>query len=523
MKISTVSQMRDMDQTAIAKYNIPDGILMENAGLAAYRVLSSVVDLAQQETVVFCGSGNNGGDGLVVARLIYSAGGNVQIVLLSDSSKFAAASAVNYKAAEALGIPIVSVGDISDLDDFLENVDVVVDAILGTGLQREVTGDYADVIDAINRSYAVVMSIDIPSGVQGDTGQALGVAIQADCTVTFGLPKLGNLLLPGWDLGGALAVSHISFPPGLYNGDHLQAAVNTPLPLPKRVIDGHKGTFGQALFVAGAADYYGAPSLASMSFLKAGGGYSRLATPRSAVPTLAAMAPEVVFVPQAETDSGSLAENSCSDIVDLANKLDITIVGPGLSREPETMRLVLEVVPEIETPLLIDGDGISAVCEDRDVVRKRKAPTVLTPHLGEMSRLTGKSIADLKSDHVVALRELCTDLNAVVVMKGAHTLIGYPDGRVYINLTGNPGMGTAGSGDVLTGTIAALYGQGMSFGDAVRMGVFVHGLAGDLAAEVHGEDGMTATDILGELPAAVKALRENYHDVVERYEIPVVS
>ena len=183
----------------------------------------------------------------------------------------------------------------------------MVDAILGTGLQREVAGQYADVIHAINRSGAVVVSIDIPSGVQGDTGQVLGVAVHADCTVTFGLQKLGNLLLPGWELGGALAVSHISFPPILYNGDEFKVAVNSPLALPQRVVDGHKGTFGQALFVAGAADYYGAPSMASMSFLKAGGGYSRLATPRSAVPTLAAMAPEVVFVPQAETETGSLA------------------------------------------------------------------------------------------------------------------------------------------------------------------------------------------------------------------------
>lgn len=523
MKVSTVSEMREMDRTAIEQYGIPDEILMENAGLAAYRLLASVVDPATVKTVVVCGGGNNGGDGLVVARHIYSGGGHVQIVLMSDPGKYSGASAMNYRVVEALGIPVLSADEIDDFDEYLGGADVVVDAMLGTGLQREVGGRYADMVAAINNSAALVLSIDIPSGVQGDTGQVLGCAVQADYTATFGLPKLGNLLLPGWTLGGELAVSHISFPPALYERDELLAAVNTPLPLPERAVDGHKGTFGQALFVAGAANYYGAPALSSLSFLKAGGGYSRLATPKSAVPTLATTAPEVVFIPQDETDAGSLAESSGDDIIKLANKLDFTIIGPGLSLQPESARLIRRVVAEVETPLLIDGDAITSVCEDLDVVRSRTAPTVLTPHLGEMSRLTGKSVAELAEDSVAALRALCSDLNAVVVMKGAHTLIGYPDGNVFVNMTGNPGMGTAGSGDVLTGTIAAMFGQGLSFDDAVRMGVYVHGLAGDLAAQRHGEDGMTATDVLGELPAAVRMLREEMDELLARYEISVIG
>jgi len=245
-----------------------------------------------------------------------------------------------------------------------------------------------------------------------------------------------------------------------------------------------------------------------MSHLKAGGGYSRLAAPAGVVPTLAAHGCEIVFLPQAETEIGSIAASNLDSLLALADQMDFVVIGPGISLYPETQQLVRELVARIEKPVLIDGDGISAIQHELDCVRRRTMSTVLTPHMGEMARISNVSIADIQNDRVAILREVSQNLSATIVMKGAHTLIGQADGRIFINMTGNSGMGTAGSGDVLTGTISALSGLGLPFDAAVRTGVFVHGLAGDQAAAEIGRDGMTATDILRYLPAAMRLLRD---------------
>ena len=363
-----------------------------------------------------------------------------------------------------------------------------------------------------------MFSIDIPSGVDGETGKVMGTAVKADVTVTFGLPKIGNMLFPGYDLGGKLYVSHISFPPVIYDADTLKVEINPPIELPPRDKDGHKGSFGQALFIAGAAGYYGAPYFCALSFLKAGGGYSRLAAPRSIVPFIGGKGSEIVFVPQAETDSGSIALENKWALLDLSAGMDMVILGPGLSLEKETQQLVRELTAAIDKPLLVDGDGITAVYQDPRVIKERKAETILTPHLGEMSRLTGMSVREIDANKIDVLQRTAAELNATIVLKGAHSLIGYPDESVAINMSGNPGMATAGSGDVLTGTIAAMFGLGLSVRDSVRKGVFMHGLAGDLAAEDKGEDGITAQDILDYLPLAVKMDREGLNEQLkERY------
>ncbi|MFN2203792.1 MAG: NAD(P)H-hydrate dehydratase [Caldilineaceae bacterium] len=509
MKVSTVSEMRAMDQTAIVSYGIAEEVLMENAGLAAFRVLTTKTGLNGKRTAVVCGGGNNGGDGLVVARHVASSGADVIVLLLSDPERTSGAARRNYEMVCNLGIAVQRVSTAEELAEAIGTADIVVDAMLGTGIERTVEGLYAEAIALINGGNARVLCVDIPSGINGDTGQVMGTAVQADWTATFGLPKAGNLLMPGAMYGGELYVSHISFPPALYASEDLHIEINVPKPLPPRDTDGNKSTFGQALFVAGAASYYGAPYLASMSFLKAGGGYSRLAAPTSVVPVIAAEGHEIVFVPQQETASGSIALENLAALLKLTERMDFVVVGPGLSLDEETQRLVREIVRGAEKPLLIDGDGLSAVMVEPDCVRDRTAPTVITPHLGEMSRLTGQSVAELEDDRVKAVRALSNDYRATVVMKGAHTLVCQPDGRIAINLTGNSGMATAGSGDVLTGAIAAMFGLGLPFDDAVRNGVFVHGLAGDLATEDIGADGMSAVDVLLHVPAAVRMLREH--------------
>jgi len=504
MKIATVAQMRAMDQSAIEDFGIPETILMENAGLAAYRVLRDRFPLVGRRILVLCGSGNNGGDGLVVARKILSDGGQPQVLLLGDPTRYRGASAVNWEIIQRLGIEVISYSTTAIVEDLLSACDLIVDGILGTGLSKPVKGHYAEVIERVNASDRPVISLDIPSGIHGDTGQVMGTAVHADLTVAFGLPKIGNILYPGYQYGGTLVISHIAFPPELTRAAHLTVALNHPARIPDRSPWGHKGTFGDTLFIAGAAGYFGAPYLAGMAFLKAGGGYARLAAPAAIVPTLAARGPEIVFLPQAETDTGSLALGNHDQLVAAARSRDMVVIGPGLSLNEETARLVRGLAETLTVPLLIDGDGLAAICQSPDILRNRSADTVLTPHPGEMTRLTGLSLEALQNDPVGILQKTAAQFQAIIVLKGAHSLIGFPDQRVVVNMTGNHAMATAGSGDVLTGAIAAMVGSGLPLDMAVCKGMALHGTAGDIAAEIIGADGVTASDILAYLPEAVR-------------------
>ena len=516
MKISNVSEMRGLDSTAIEKFGIKDELLMENAGQALYFIMLREFGIKSRKFVVFCGLGNNGGDGFVVARKIHSNGGDVKVFILGDRTKYKGTAKLNLDIISRFPIQIEEIESMESVRMDVLHSDAVVDAIFGTGLARDVEGLYADVIGLVNESGKTVFSVDIPSGVNGDTGKIMGTAIKADYTVTFGLPKIGNMLFPGNDLCGQLYVTHISFPPSMYNADSIKVEINEPPALPQRDKNAHKGDLGEALFIAGASIYFGAPYFAALSFLKAGGGYSRLAAPESMVPFIAAKGNEIVFVPQQETGAASISILNKDALLDLSDKMDMVVLGPGLSLDEETQQLTRELTSRIGKPLLIDGDGITALCKDLDIIKHRKAETILTPHLGEMSRITGVSVREIDNNKIDILKRTAGELNAIIVLKGAHSLIGYPDQRIFINLTGNAGMATAGSGDVLTGTIAAMFGLGLSIPDAVRKGVFIHGFSGDLAAELEGQDGITAQDILDYLPLAVsmdrKGLDQEYAD-----------
>jgi ADP-dependent NAD(P)H-hydrate dehydratase / NAD(P)H-hydrate epimerase len=516
MKISTVEQMRELDRTAIEKYGIPDLMLMENAGLAVYEVIRREVGLAGRRFTVVCGGGNNGGDGFVAARKLFSEGAAVEVVFFGSPEKLKSSAKTNYDICRAVGVPVDTSRDFERCKKLFRDADAVVDGLFGTGLVRNIEGGYADLVRLINGSGKPVFSIDIPSGVGGDTGKVMGTAVQADFTVTFGLPKLGNILYPGASYCGELYVSHISFPPEHYFQDRIAQAVNTPVPLPERDPEGHKGSFGRTLFVAGASSYYGAPLLCARAFLKAGGGYSRLAAPASIIPTLAGHTPEIVFHPVKETGKGSIALENEKTILDIirgsagAKGADFLVIGPGLGTEEESAALVRKLLQSADLPLLIDGDGLRAVSGSRQALTKRKAPTVLTPHPGEMAGLLEITAKEVLGDPLAAVRRAAEEYQAITVLKGARSCIAEPGGKVWINVTGNAGMGTAGSGDVLSGTIPAMYGLGLPVPEAVRAGVLIHGSAGDIAADVHGEDGMTAETICDTLPAAVSKYRREY-------------
>ncbi len=524
MRISTVEQMRNLDKRATEKYGIEGKLLMENAAHAVYFTILKVIgNVEGKNFVTFAGSGNNGGDAIAVSRKLYSNGANVKIYLMGDPAKYKGHARMNYEIAEKIGIPIEQfMGDNALVRASMDIADAIIDGILGTGTSRNVEGKYAEAIKIINESGKTVFSVDIPSGIDGNTGKVMGIAVKADYTVTFGLPKIGNILYPGYEYCGKLYVSHISFPPKNYEDEEIKIMINEPVKLPSRRKDGHKGTFGDVLFIAGARKYYGAPYFSSLSFLKAGGGYSRLASPKSVVPFIGAGGREIVFHPMPETEDGSISYMAKEEILEIVKNVDFVVIGPGTSLNEETQKLILDLIPQIEKPILIDGDGLTALSKNVDVLNERNAETVITPHPGEMSSLTNKKIKEILDDRIAFARNFAVNYNTIVVLKGAHTQIAMPDGRVYINLSGNSGMATAGSGDVLTGTIAAMYGLGLKFEDAVRMGVFIHGFSGDFAAERKGEDGITAMDVLNFLPEAMKKARENLEEVWKRYRVEVI-
>ncbi len=518
MKISNVSEMRELDRTASAEFGIKEELLMENAGYAVFDVLLNGFGIKDKKFIVFCGIGNNGGDGFVIARKIHSNGGEVKVFILGDPKKFKGVAKMNLDIVSLLPMEVRELDSVEAVKTDVMHSDVIVDAIFGTGLTRNVEGLYADVIGLINESGKKVISVDIPSGVAGDTGKIMGAAIKATCTVSFGLPKIGNMLFPGYELCGNLYVTHISFPPSMYETDSMKVEINLPPQIPPREKDGHKGDFGDVLFIAGASTYFGAPYFAALSFMKAGGGYSRLAAPISMTPFIANKGSELVFVPQKETASGSISLDNRGALLELSEAMDMVVIGPGLSLDEETQQLTRDLAREISKPLLIDGDGITALCKDLRIIKERQYPTILTPHLGEMSRITKLDVRRIEDNKIDTLQRTAKELGGIIVLKGAHSLIAYPDERVLMNMTGNPGMATAGSGDVLTGTIAAMFGLGLSIDEAVAKGVFIHGFSGDLAAEYMGEDGMTAQDILDYLPLAMKMEREGLNEgPVERY------
>lgn len=521
-KVCSVEEMRRIDEES-ARRGVDHDLLMEDAGTAVYTVIAREVGVRGKKFTVIAGTGNNGGDALVAARRLHAAGGLVEAFVVGDPERFREPAKRMYRAALASGVRIRVIRgeeDLGELAKSLAECDVVVVGLIGIGLRGEVSGVYRKVIELVNSSGKFVVSVDIPSGVDGNNGLVRGAAIKSNVTVTFGLPKYGNILYPGYYYCGKLYVSRLSYPPELLDSNDIRVELNAPVKLPERVKWGHKGTFGKLLAIVGSRYYYGAPYYTSYSFLKAGGGYSRLAAPKSIIPVLAARCSEVVYHPMEETSEGSLALSNYDKILSIISDfgVDVVVLGPGVSLNEETQELIRMLAEHVDKPVIIDGDGLTAVSKNVDLLKKRKAPTVLTPHPVEFSRLTGIDVKTVAEDPIGYVSKAAKELNSYLVYKGAHSLVAYPDGRVYVNMTGNPGMAKAGMGDVLNGTIAAMYGIGLrDIGLATRMGVLVHGFAGDLAARDLGEDGVTPEVVMEYLPRALKVLREKPELIIEEY------
>lgn len=517
MKVCTVRETQEVHRRATEELGLTETILLENAGHAAFHVLRRELGESCKRVVILCGGGALEGVGFVLARHLHAAGTQVKVLTRSAPRRIRGAASVALEVASRCGIPVDACPDPQMLREAMAGCCVLVDALTGLDGASDLSGWDAKMIAVIRDASCPILSLGIASGVCGDTGQVQDIAVQADATVSFGVLTRGHVLPPGASLCGRLYLAPLAYPPRLQSPPEVDVALSEIAPLPARSPHGHKGSFGDTLFIAGAAGYLGAPSFAAMASLRSGAGYARLACPRSVVPTLASLAPEVVFLPQQETEAGSLARVNLPDLLSLARDVDFVVVGPGLSLHPETQETVQHLVREVSRPLLIDGDGITAIAQRPDLVRQRSAPTVLTPHPGEMSRLLGVPTREVLADPIAAAVQGARDLEADIVLKGYHSVVARQDGHASINMTGNDGMGTAGSGDVLTGTIAAMSGLGLAFHEAVVAGVYLHGLAGDYARESVGADGMTARDILQQLPKAMNAYRKNRGDVISRH------
>jgi len=510
------TRMQSLDRHTIEKLGVPGEVLMESAGRAVVDALlarfgSLFAGDARGEVCVVCGGGNNGGDGFVIARHLHLLGIPVRVALLADSGRLSGDAAANLERLRSVGVPIEG-GDWAP-----PALGVMVDAIFGTGLARDVEGGLADAIERINQSahaHLKVVAVDLPSGLESETGQVLGVAVAADLTVTISLPKLALALEPGRSLAGEVLVARIGIADTLpsdrgVGAARLWSATGAARQLPDRPRAGHKGSFGHVLVVAGSEGKTGAAALAALGAGRAGAGLITVACPQSLNDILEVKCTEAMTVPVPESAARAHTIDALDVIVQLAAERDVVALGPGIGQQDETVALVREVVSRIEQPMVIDADGLNALSDDLMRLRDRVAPTVLTPHPGEAARLLGRSAAELNRDRVGAARELAERCGAVVLLKGAATVVADPAGCVYVNPTGGPALAAGGSGDVLTGVVAALLGQGVDPLEAAALAAWLHGAAADRLAERCGPAGVLATDLANELPAAADALRSN--------------
>ncbi|MEO0140168.1 MAG: NAD(P)H-hydrate dehydratase [candidate division WOR-3 bacterium] len=511
--ILSPEEMRAMDDFTIKNLGVPDAVLMESAGRGCFSALAEAFgDLYGASVVVVAGKGNNGGDGFVIARYAHFAGARVRVFLLGKRSELKGSPKIYAGVLEKLGIEIEEISARSKaVAAALAGADVVVDAIFGTGFSGRAEGLYAWAIEAINETGGFVLSVDIPSGVDGATGMVLGPAVVADITATMAYPKLGHILYPGRLFAGEIFVVDIGIPPELEPSAKRWVPEHDDVSeiIPVRLGPENKSSFGRLGIVAGSWQYSGAAILAGLGALRAGVGIAYLCVPESLKPHLIGRVAEAILVGMPEKE-GHLAPGGTRILKEL--RPDALVLGPGLGRTAETKNAIREIIAEIDVPAIVDADGLWAIAEVLDsIMKKRRSPLVLTPHPGEMALFTGGNPSEIDQNRLSVAEDFVKERkNLVLVLKGAPTIIATHD-ITYLNPTGNPGMATGGSGDVLSGMIGSLLAQGASAEDAAIAGVYLHGLAGDLASSSLSEASALPSDVVDYIPYAMK-------EVLGRYE-----
>ncbi|MBO4852963.1 MAG: NAD(P)H-hydrate dehydratase [Schwartzia sp.] len=508
MRIALAEEMRRIDKMAAEVYGIDELLLMENAGRAAADALTGLLgEIADRTVCVLAGSGNNGGDAYAAARHLWSRGARIAIYSVGNAEHMKPATKKNLEICQKLGIPvrpITAERDWEKLRIYLRLADGVLDGILGTGVKGPLRGPEERLIQLVNEEAHHVVAIDVPSGIDADTGTMHGAAIMAETTATFGLPKAGLFFCPGAACAGRIVVDSISLPQALVDDksilqEYLDDWAARSL-LPARTSDAHKGSCGRVLVVAGSRGMTGAAVMASTAALKAGAGIVTLAAAEGVADVLAEKTTEVMTSPLPEVRRGILGEAATEALFALLPKYDTVLIGPGLGRAPETGALVRRFVSRVQTPLILDADALYAFCNHTEELSKLGNPLIMTPHLGEMAELLDIKIDQLRENLVAHARKAAADWNAILVMKSECTIVAFPDGRVFFTSKGNPSMATAGAGDVLAGAIAGLAKEAGPQAAAL-LGVYLHGFAGDLAADEKAE-GLVAGDILEKLPVA---------------------
>ncbi len=538
--LATAELMQQFDSSAITTYSLPGIVLMENAGRAFVDVLEKhITSLSGKSVLIICGKGNNGGDGFVIARHLANRGAIVRIILLCGKNDVKGDAKANLDIvlkeisskksriifSEVLSgrkfstifnrrpdVATTGVEPLVPISKHFNDYDVIVDAIFGTGFAGEVNGIYKIVIEWINAQRAFIASVDIASGVNATTGIVASVAVKANLTVTMGLGKIGQYVGSGRDHSGRIEIVDISIPHFLFTPSKSPTLrvqhSDVKCLFPKRSLSAHKNSVGRVFVLAGSRSLTGAPFMAAQSALKSGAGAVVLGVPKSIHDALIRKVAEVMVTPLDETSEGSISRAALPAILEKVNWADVVAIGPGLSTNEETQDVVQQLLKTIDKPVVLDADGINAMGSHIPTLKMRKAATIMTPHVGELRKLIELDAEEIERSRVEVARMAAKQLNAVVCLKGAPTATGIPAGTVFLNSTGNPGMATAGSGDVLTGIVSSLLAQGMHTAEAAYAGVFVHGLAGDIAAEKFGQRSLMALDIL-----------DCIHDALKRIEV----
>ena len=512
MYLVTANEMQEMDRRTIEDFGIPGMVLMENAGRGATRFfLKQFPDIENQRVGVIAGRGNNGGDGYVMARYLKQKGAHVKVYLLAAADSVQGDAATNLQFLKPLDVPIVEIPDKASFSKHrseMAGLDVWIDAILGTGLKSDVKGFFKAVIEFINGLNKPVFAVDIPSGLNSDTGQVCGTCIRAIATSTFAFAKTGHVIHPGTQYTGALDIVDIGIPSPiveevmprqrLLTKDLIQSC------LPPRLPDAHKGTTGHLLVVAGSTGKTGAAAMTAISALRSGAGLVTLGIAQSLNPILESQVLEAMTAPLPEIQPGVLGESAFTKLKKLMEGKKCVALGPGLVQAAKTKKLVHKIVESSPIPIVVDADGLNNLAGQAQILKSAKAPVILTPHPGEMARLMDTGVGAVQHDRIKCARDFAAGFNVHVILKGACTVISHPDGRVFINPTGNAGMASGGMGDVLTGIIAGLITQGLSPEDACRAGVYLHGAAADSLVETIGPYGYLAGDVMGAIPGEIK-------------------
>ena len=509
MKVITAEGMRFLDRSATEEFGISIDTLMEAAG----RRVAEELELAfgppaGMKIAVVAGKGNNGGDGFVAARYLLERSAQVVVYLLSSPMDVRGEAKTNLERYQQRSGPvrIVDAAALAHLASDLAENDLIVDALFGMGISSALQGAAARIVDAINASGKPVVSVDIPSGIHADTGRVMGAAVRATVTVTFALPKLGLLIHPGLEFSGRIRVADIGIPEEAIRRMPSTIQWLSPPEISARMKDrpgdAHKGGCGHVLVIAGSTGKGGAAVMTALSALRSGAGLTTLAMPAGLEAALPNRPMELMTLPLPQTGEGTLAFSALEPILKFAHDKTVAAIGPGLSTHPETVRLVQALLTHLAIPIVLDADGINALAGHPDFLKQARSKIVLTPHPGEMARLNGTSTRDIQSNRPAAAAEFVGRYPATLVLKGAGTVIAERAGQLTLNTTGNPAMATAGTGDVLTGIIAGLMAQGYDDGEAALLGVYLHGLAGDLASAKMGGIGMLAGDLIAAIPAA---------------------